>query len=472
MSGCGWTTRRRLLSREPDINKIVHARVPAAGLRVAAALRAALALGAAAIVTVPLASPAFAAAAAPAARVVVYRGAALIDGTGAPPRSDRVIVTTGERITAVVPAAGFSAPPGAEVVDLRGKFVVPGFVNSHVHLATLAQPEHARAYLRRELYSGVTALRDMAGDVRLLAELKREAEFNEIPSPDIYYVALMAGPEFFADPRTHDAARGRVAGEVPWMQALTSQTDLPLAVAAARGTGATALKLYADLPASLVRAVTAEAHRQHLLVWSHATIFPAGPEDAVAAGVDVLSHAALLGYALEPGIPPLYRHGALPLEVAPQLGRPNARLAALFADMRRHGTILDATLYPYDTGAAARRSQGLADRLAALAYRAGVAICTGTDDDGDLAAPASPLLEEFALLVGRARMRLPDLLTSATRVGARAAGQQRELGTIEPGKLADFVVLEKDPFADVANLRSVDLTVKRGVRYPHSDYRP
>ena len=136
--------------------------------------------------------------------------AALIDGTGAPPRNDRVIVTTGERITAVVPAAGFSVPAGAEVVELRGKFLVPGFVNSHVHLATLAEPAHARAYLRRELYSGVTALRDMAGDVRLLAELKREAEFNEIPSPDIYYVALMAGPEFFADPRTHDAARGRL----------------------------------------------------------------------------------------------------------------------------------------------------------------------------------------------------------------------------------------------------------------------
>jgi imidazolonepropionase-like amidohydrolase len=408
---------------------------------------------------------------APAAKVVVYTGATLIDGTGAPPGRGRVIVTTGERITAVAPGAGFSAPPGAEVVDLGGKFVVPGFVNSHVHLATLAEPQQARAYLRRELYSGVTALRDMAGDVRLLAELKREAEFNEIPAPDIFYVALMAGPQFFADPRTHDAARGRVAGAVPWMQALTPQTDLPLAVAAARGTGATALKLYADLPAPLVRAVTAEAHRQQLLVWAHATIFPTGPLDEVDAGVDVLSHAVLLGYALENTIPPLYRHGAVPLEVAPLLERPDARLETLFADMRRHGTILDATLYPYDTGPAAQRSQGLADRLAALAYRAGVAICTGTDDDGDLAAPQSPLFEEFTLLVQRAGLRLPDLLASATRIGARAAGQERDMGTIEAGKLADFVVLDKDPLADVANLRSVSLTVKRGVRYFRPDRR-
>lgn len=60
----------------------------------------------------------------------------------------------------------------------------------------------------------------MAGDVRLLGELKREAEFDEIPSPDIFYAAVMAGPAFFVDPRTHQAARGRIAGEVPWMHAV------------------------------------------------------------------------------------------------------------------------------------------------------------------------------------------------------------------------------------------------------------
>ena len=93
-------------------------------------------------------------------------------------------------------------------------------INSHVHRATFANPTAARAYLLRELYSGVTAVRDMAGDVRLLGELKREAEFDEIPSPDIFYAAVMAGPAFFVDPRTHQAARGRIAGEVPWMHAV------------------------------------------------------------------------------------------------------------------------------------------------------------------------------------------------------------------------------------------------------------
>jgi imidazolonepropionase-like amidohydrolase len=125
-----------------------------------------------------------------------YVGAIVYDGTGAADRPDMVIVTRAGRIAAIVPASTYRAPKDTKVVNVRGKFVIPGLINSHVHLATSANPPAAKAYLLRELYSGVTAVRDMAGDVRLLGELKREAEFDEIPSPDIYYAAVMAGPEY------------------------------------------------------------------------------------------------------------------------------------------------------------------------------------------------------------------------------------------------------------------------------------
>jgi hypothetical protein len=78
------------------------------------------------------------------------------------------------------------------------------------------------------------------------------------------------------------------------MQTVEDDTDLPLAVAEARGTYATAVKHYADLSPQLATMVTAEANRQHMLVWANATLYPAKPSEGVSAGVDVVSHACLL----------------------------------------------------------------------------------------------------------------------------------------------------------------------------------
>jgi imidazolonepropionase-like amidohydrolase len=402
--------------------------------------------------------------------VVVYLGATLIDASAESPQPDMAIVTRGDRISAILPASNFRAGPGAKIVQVHGRFIVPGLVNTHVHLATLADPAVAKAYLRRELYSGVTTVRDMAGDVRLLGELKREAEFAEIVSPDIYYAALMAGPGFFADPRTHDAARGRVAGQVPWMQAITPQTNLPLAVAEARGTGAAALKLYADLPAALVRSITEEAHRQQLPVWAHAAVFPALPSDVVDAGVDVISHACLLGYEVTK--PPLLSYeDRRPVDA--RVLQPNEEISALLASIKRHGTILDATLDVYDSDPSPRSCPpGIADHLAREAFLAGIPISAGTDDDAEWKDIDSRLDDEIALLVERVGMTPAQALRSATLIGARALGLEQDMGTLEVGKLANLVVLRRNPLDSVANLRSVELVVKQGLRYPRSQYRP
>src|SRR3954452_12575190 len=194
----------------------------------------------------------------------VYRHAALIDGTGAPLKPDMAVVTDGERIAAVVPdkALGAAQLAGAQKVDLSGRFLRPGLIDSHQHLATPPDRPAAEASLRRALYSGVTAVRDMADDLRQVGDLARAARVGEAASPDIYYAALMAGPSFFADVRTQAAALGPEAGKVPWMRAVDASTDLGLAVAEARGTSASAIKIYANLPAPTVAAIVAEAHRQ------------------------------------------------------------------------------------------------------------------------------------------------------------------------------------------------------------------
>jgi imidazolonepropionase-like amidohydrolase len=403
-------------------------------------------------------------------KTVVYLDATLIDSAQNSVRPNTAIVTSGDRIVAVLPAEQYRAKPGDEIVDVHGKFIVPGLMNTHVHLATLADAPVAKAYLRRELYSGVTTVRDMAGDVRLLSELKREANQNEVASPDIYYVAVMAGPGFFVDPRTHDAARGEVAGQVPWMQAITPQTDLKLAVAEARGTGATAIKIYADLTASQVAAITAEAHRQHLLVWAHAAVFPALPSEVIDAGVDVVSHACLLGFEI--ANPKVRSYEAVRTVNLDKLKQPNARMEALFAAMKRHGTILDATLFTYDHEPSRACPPGANDYLAREAYQMGIPISAGTDDDPDWKDVDSELDTELELLVSKVGMSPREALRSATLVSARTAGLDKEIGTIEVGKLANMVVLSKDPLQDIANVRSVDFVVKHGIRYSRADYRP
>jgi imidazolonepropionase-like amidohydrolase len=370
-------------------------------------------------------------------------------------------------------ALGQSPGPGAVVVDLAGTFALPGLIDTHQHLGTSPNRRAAEAQLRRILYGGVTAVRDMAGDARFLADLSRAARLQEIPAPEIYFSALMAGPRFFTDPRTHAAAAGAVAGSVPWLQAVTAQTDLPTAVALARGTGAAGIKIYADLPAAEVRRIVAEAHRQGFPVWSHAMIFPATPADAIAAGVDSVAHAYMLGYQVSGRRPDSYAT-RFPVD-AQLLAEDTAVMPALFAEMRRRGVVLDATVHTFFE-ADAQRKPGAPPRgpigalVTAAAYRAGVAISAGTDF---VPAPDDQypgLQTEMAALASEAGLRPMDVIRAATSVAARALKTEDRMGTLAAGKLANFVIVARNPLDDLTALRAVVLTVKRGRAYPRSDY--
>jgi imidazolonepropionase-like amidohydrolase len=409
--------------------------------------------------------------------ITVYQGATLIDGTGPVPRTNVSIVVRGERIEAIAPAADFIPPPGSKVVDVRGLYALPGLINTHIHIATDTTREQALRLMRRDLYSGVTAERDMAGDTRQLAELARVSLLGEIPGPDIYYAALMAGPSFFKDPRTHDAARGAVAGEVPWMKAVTPQTDLHLAIAEARGTGATGIKIYADLPAELVAAITAEAHSQGMKVWAHATVFPATVEQVVNAGVDSVSHAPMLAITNPANTyAEAHLHPAAEQQYADGFG---PRLNSLLEEMKRRNTILDATLLVFKENQINRAKHpqanavdtlDIGERVTRAAYEAGVLISTGTDTEDEDNKDWSPLRDELVLLQDGAGMRPADVIRSATAVGARVIGQDKQMGTVEPGKLANLVFVSSNPLDGVQALGSVVLTIKRGSPFWRKDY--
>jgi imidazolonepropionase-like amidohydrolase len=410
---------------------------------------------------------------------VVYTGATVIDAARGTARGIMAIVTRGERITAIVPMAGFRAPRDAKVVDMRGLYALPGLIQTHVHYAIGTRRE-AEAHLRRDIYSGITAVRDMVGDARMLADLARAAQAGEISAPDIYYAALMAGPSYFSDERLSASASGGEPGKLPWLQAITAETDLKMAVALARGSGATGIKIYADLAPEVVRAITAEAHRQGMMAWAHAAVFPASPAEIVEAGVDTMSHAPMLAYQLSATMPRTYHHRA-PIDSARFVRAMPAEMTALFARMKARGIILDATnsVFDFVDRINAQGQMQLpfywtpadAQKITRAAHGAGVEISIGTD------VPASwdasyPAFHDEADILARIGMTPAAVIRSATIVGARAIGGERDMGTLEAGKLANIVFVSRDPLADVAALRAVVITVKRGKAYRRADYPP
>ena len=404
---------------------------------------------------------------------LVLTHAVIIDGTGAAPKSGQTIVVIRGRIADVFPDGTKRLPP-ARILDLTGQFVVPGFIDAHVHLATDPNGRDANAaeQLGGALRGGVTSVRDMAGDAIVLRALAVAAQDNDIESPRIYFSAVLAGPSFFEDPRTRSAAHGGTAGEVPWMRAITNNSDIAAVVADAKRTGATGLKLYADLPPDLVARVSREAHVQGLRVWSHATIYPARPSDAVAAGVDVISHSLLLYWQGSKEVPARY-HARAATSVYDSLPVGGPIMDALFRRMREKGTLLDATLFISSRlESAPAGAAGMADPSRALlwmyavtraAKEYGISVAAGTDGMMPGATTELPNLHrEMELLVNRAGFTPLEAITAATLNSARTIGVDSSVGTIAVGKLADMVILSADPTQDIRNTRKIEYVVKGG----------
>ncbi|HTX35058.1 MAG TPA: amidohydrolase family protein [Bryobacteraceae bacterium] len=406
----------------------------------------------------------------PAVETVALAHATVIDGTGAAPVADATVLIRGGRIVSLN-SGNQAAPKGARVEDLTGKWIIPGLIDAHVHITSgSGDLARYRELLSRLLLNGVTGLRDMAGDARVLGYLAREASLDAPGWPNVYYSALMAGPTFFyEDPRVPDTSRGVILGGAPWLRAVDETTDIRMAVAEAKGTGATGVKLYANLPAKLVAAIAAEAHRQGLLVWTHATVFPAKPSDAVAAGANTISHTAYLVWEAAPHVPADYRSRAQGdfVNIRPD----NPRIVALLEQMKEHGTILDATLRVFQQEgehSAAGMGKGLLPWVYAVtraAHTAGVLVDAGTDSQGLAGRQAdagAAVVDEMALLVEQCGFTPEAAIQAATQVSAMAVGQAAQRGSIAPGMAADLVVLSADPTADVRNVRKVVEVMKDG----------
>ena len=432
--------------------------------------------------------------------VVAFRNVSIIAATEADTLAQGMtIVVDGERIAAITPTESDSAvlPENAEIVAATGWFVTPGLIDSHVHLATLPHRQIAEQHLRRYVYGGITTVRDMAGDVRALADLSRAALINEIKSPDIKYSALMAGRSFFADPRTITSGLGARPGDLPWMQAIDEHTDIALAVAQARGTWATGVKVYANLPGDRVRAIIAEGRRQGIPVWTHLKVYPASPFDAV--GAHSVSHACMFAqHQAERAADTDSGNGesSAPGEIT-EFDAASPEFQRYVRELADSGTMLDATVAmntryrelasaPRDTGyggpadnpepASPPAATGFCNEervlwpMLSAMHAGGVRMVAGTDFSANADDPFPALFVEMAALARVPGITNMDALRAATANAAEALGLADDIGTVEMGKYANLAFYTRNPLESMDNLRSLALTMKRGHRYFRSDY--
>lgn len=381
------------------------------------------------------------------------------------------ILIEGDRIKRISSTKKLSKMRGASVVDLNGKFVIPGLIDAHVHHAT--DPDSwdklsiTTERLRYLLRGGVTSVRDMGGDARALAYLKRQAEVDSIASPDIYFSVIIGGETFFSDPRTIASAKGRQPGHTAWMRAVGENPDFDSIMLQAKGAGATGIKIYADVEAETVPLLASAAKKHGLKVWSHAYIGPSKPLQTVNAGVETISHASDISAQLVDDFKEWRRKNASFDDSTWEEILKKESYSDLFYAMKENGTILDATLTVFekrnDLNEKYRLLDQLSTKMTQFAYQNGITIAAGTDAFSDLQKDSTPMVHhELKLLVGEVGMTPFEAIQAATLNAAKVIGIEDSVGSVEVGKKANLVVLSKNPEGNIENSKSIAHVIKNG----------
>ena len=384
-------------------------------------------------------------------------GGKLIDGTGATPVSDMTVLVDGERIIEVGPRAAVTVPPDAEVIDATGMTVMPGLIDCHDHLASenydllsrwgLDDPASLRflrtaKVLEETLASGYTCVRDGGG---LDAGFKMAIEEGLIPGPRLMLTVGIISPTggladrvspsghrnlLYADPRLPsgvangaDAVRGAVR------EMVRAGADV---IKFATTGGASSRPGHGPRDASFevdeVEAIVSQAASQGRRTMCHAIAGP-GLRMAVEANVGSIEHGCYLSET-----PDLLR---------------------LMADT---GTFFVPTLMVYEFHSTVspphvrERALALADahRLSIeMALSMGVKVVAGTDAGGFVHGDNA---REIELLVEKGLTPM-QAIQAATGWAAECVGLDGDIGSLEPGKYADLLVIDGDPLAEIGVLR-------------------
>ena len=374
------------------------------------------------------------------------------------------------KILRVGPAAEVTAP-GAQLIDFGDKFVIPGLVDLHSHTYTQfllgawnTSNENVPPFL---LAAGVTTAR-APGSMNPGADLAMRQRIDS---------GLMLGPRYHFAGEYIDLAPSRI----PWFNASTSSAEIRMKIDQWSAQGATAIKLYTNMSGEPLHAAVAHAHQHGLKVVGH--VDAVGWKEAMEAGVDELSHG--LAALPEAGLKPPKWEGAEKvdwrtpkfaeiLKLAAQLRVVLTPTAAAFENVKLDPAwrqFYGEEAWKSLTDLQSKKAWGIPDGFGVAqkefiraAYAAGCLLGTGTDHVIPVIPPGISLWRELEIF-REAGLPPMDILHAATWNGIFSIGETDLLGTIEPGRLADFVALDADPLTDIANVRRVYRVVKAGVVY-------
>jgi imidazolonepropionase-like amidohydrolase len=397
-------------------------------------------------------------AAPPAAETPLYLvNARLFDGTGAAAREAAAVLLEHGRI-ARVRAASDPAPDGARTIDLAGKTLLPGLTDAHVHVNG-RKPERAegaeeilegtphhflQADLREYLRRGVTTLRDVGSQGMQPQEARQAMRYGAFRGPRLLTCAKIISATAPGG-RFYGTMYREADGPDDVRKAVREQVRMGADFVKVMTTGARSNELEDPEPTQLTdvefAALVDEAHRLGVRVAAHVEGLP-GAEAAIAHGMDTIEHGIYLnqrpdllermernGQFLVPTISGYYWMAGFGGDVIDPAGaEPDPELAPMLVELAR---------YNLEQGAASMRA----------ARDTGVEIALGTDG-GETSVELLRMIHHG--------LGVREALVAATSTGAEALGIDEHVGTVEPGKLADLVVVDGDPLAEPEVLRDPD----------------
>ena len=421
-----------------------------------------------------------------AAEELALVGGRLLDGYGGSPLEDSVVLISDNKITAVGQVGTLAVPDNAKVVNTNGMTVMPGLINLHVHFDILGHndyphwfstyqdrlPELMPIAARIMLESGVTSVRDLGANVKNILKLRSDINSGKTPGPRTFIVGpflrkvspdtgggYSTGDTYVVD--GPDDARGKVKELIDMdVDFIKTQDD--------------------DLSLEELTAIIDEAHRGGKHVASH-VFSPEAVLNVLRAGLDGgdtiehISYGPMTAYndetlylitsrevKMSPTI--IAVEGFLQLEQFPEYRDDPQFKAGLPPDIWKDVRASYENFQSHPLFYRAKREfEGRWAKLRQL-HEAGARFILGSDSGTRGNPHHSSAWREMVLLteIGLTKM---ESIMAATYDAARVLGKASELGTVEPGKLADIIVVDGDPLTDMSSMRHVVHVVKDGIVY-------